>query len=244
MTTNNIEFPELGDEEEWDVPLDLPAMVGLLDMEVRPMAARPARELAEREHYLHRKPAVSFAFGLYCEAAPVGLVTLGCPASGHLQRGACPAEPSRVIELNRLWVADAMPKNTASWFVSRALRQVPPHVIVSYADTTQGHMGYVYRAMSFRYAGWTDMERRTPRLDYVPLRGGHSREAMRSGYRGTVRRKPKVKYWTTTGDRRQRRRLAAQCTWPSLDWKRLPPPTEHRYHRITREDLHGRGQAL
>ncbi|QES45189.1 hypothetical protein DEJ49_33145 [Streptomyces venezuelae] len=230
--TNEIEFPDLSDDEPWDIPLELPAMVDLLDLEVRPMESRDARALAEEKHYLHRKPTVSHAYGLHAGLAAVGLVTLGSPASGHLQRGACPGDPSCVIELNRLWVDDAMPPNTASWFVSRALRQMPPRIVVSYADTAYGHMGYVYRAMSFRYAGWTDMERRTPRLDYVPLRGGHSREATRSGYRETVRRRPKVKYWTTTGDRRERRRLARLCTWPSLDWRTLPPPTEHRHHRV------------
>jgi hypothetical protein len=197
-------------------------------LEVLPMPVGQARSIAEQRHYMHRKPMASHAFGLYEDGAPVGVVTFGTPASRHLQMGACPSSPSAVIELNRLWVDDAMPKNTESWFVSRALRQMPPMIVVSYADTAHNHMGYVYRALNFRYAGWTDMERRTPRLDYIPLNeGAHTRESSRSGVKAKVRRKPKVKYWITTGNRVDRARLQMACGWASLDWRTLPPPTEH-----------------
>jgi hypothetical protein len=211
----------------------LGAVLAAAHVEVQPMGYHEARTLAEREHYMHRKPPVSYAYGLYVDGAPVGVVTFGSPASPHMLRGACPTDPGLVIELNRLWVHDSMPGNIESWFVSRALRRLPPRIVLSYADTAHGHVGYIYRALSFRYAGWTDMERRTPRPDYVPLATGHhSREATRSGWAGMVRRRPKVKYWTTTGNRRERIDLARLCTWPTLDWRVLPPPTEHRQHRL------------
>ena len=120
-----------------------------------------------------------------------------------------------------------MPRNTESWFVARALALLPPKIVLSYADTAAGHMGYIYRASNFHYAGWTDMERKTPRFDYIAP-GKHSRDAFRNGFTARVRRKPKVKYWTVTGNRRERKRLEAQCLWPKLDWKTNPPPTEHR----------------
>lgn len=202
-------------------------------MRVTAIPAQTARAVAEREHYMHRKPMTQYAFGLHDGTELRGVVTFGTPASRHLQLSACPADPSSVIELNRLWVDDCMPPNTESWFVSRVLKTLPPLIVVSYADTAHGHLGYVYRALNFRYAGWSDMERRTPRFDYVPLQeGAHSREAFRSGFGERVRRRPKVKYWTVTGNRRERRELAAACAWPSLDWKTLPPPLEHRQHRL------------
>lgn len=202
-------------------------------LDVRPVPARLAREMAERHHYMHRKPMTQHSFGLYQGDVVLGIVTLGTPASRHLQKGVCPSDPSRVIELNRLWVDDVLPGNTESWFVSRALRLIPPLIVVSYADTVQGHLGYIYRALNFRYAGWTDMERRTPRFDYIPHDpSAHTREAFRSGYSDKVRRRPKVKYWTVTGDRKDRARLRSLCAWPSLDWKKLPPPLEHVHHRL------------
>lgn len=176
---------------------------------------------------MHRKPMVQFAYGLMSGEELVGVCTFGTPASRHLQMGACPSDPSKVIELNRLWVHDVMPKNTESWFVSRSLKRLPPRIVVSYADTVQGHTGVMYRACNFRYAGWTDMERKTPRYDYVPVDPSvHTRDAFRNGYKERVRRRPKVKYWTTTGNRTERKALEKLCGWPSLDWRELPPPTE------------------
>jgi len=128
-----------------------------------------------------------------------------------------------VLELNRLWVHDAAPKNTETWFLARALNMLPPRIILSYADTSAGHVGYVYRAANFNYGGWTDMDRKTPRFDYVAP-GKHSRDAFRNGFVSRVRRKPKIRYWTVTGTRRERKTLAAMCKWPTYDWRILPPP--------------------
>ena len=80
----------------------------------------------------------------------------------------------------------------------------------------------------------TDMDRKTPRFDYL-VPGRHTRDAFRNG--GGVkaektRRQPKVKYWTVTGDRRERRGLARRCQWPRLSWVETPPPVEHMKHAI------------
>lgn len=211
-----------------------PAFSAVLgDLAVRQLNSTVAREMAEQEHYMHRKPMVSFAYGLHHADELVGIVTFGAPASRHMQMGACPSDPSLVIELNRLWVHDRMPTNTESWFVSRALKALPARIVTSYADTAHGHMGFVYRALNFRYAGWTDMNRKTPRYDYVPHDPSvHTRDAFRNGYADRVRRRPKIKYWITTGTRQQRRDLTGLCGWPRYGWKELPPPVEHRQHRL------------
>ena len=194
-------------------------------MRVEVMSSRDAAQMVVEHHYLHRRPPISHAFALHHLGQVVGVVTFGVPASRHLQKGACPSDPQQVLELNRLWVHDKMPRNTESWFVSRALKMLPPRIIVSYADTRENHYGYIYRALNFNYAGWTDMERKTPRYDYIPADpNAHTRNASRTGYVAKVRRKPKVKYWTTTGNHAQRRALSRLCGWPRLDWRTLPPP--------------------
>lgn len=197
-------------------------------MRLSVISHKEAVALVIEHHYLHRKPPISFAFGLIDDFGETkGCITFGTPASRHMLIGACRSSPEDVIELNRLWVSDEMPRNTESWFVSRALSLLPPKIVLSYADTAAGHMGYIYRAANFFYAGWTDMERKTPRFDYIAP-GKHSRDAFRNGFTDRVRRKPKVKYWTVTGNRRERKALTAACSWPRLDWKISPPPTEHR----------------
>lgn len=194
--------------------------------EVRPISARQAAAVVVEHHYLHRRPPISHAFGLYGVDGLGGVVTFGTPASRHLQMGACPSSPADVVELNRLWVDDAWPRNSESWFVSRALKLLPPRIVVSYADPAYGHLGYIYRALNFHYAGWTDMDRKTPRFDYIPADpNAHTRDAFRKGYVERRRRVPKVRYWTATGDRADRRRLESVCGWASLDWRTQPPPT-------------------
>lgn len=199
-------------------------------MQVKPISKADATHIVIEKHYMHRRPPISFAFGAVVDGEIKGVITFGTPASNHMLQGACPEAPGDVIELNRMWCCDSLPKNTESWFLAKALALMPPKIVLSYADTKEGHMGYVYRAANFYYAGWTDMERKTARFDYVTP-GMHTRDAFRKGERRfteKVRRKPKVRYWTTTGTRRDRRRLQALCRWPKLDWKTLPPPQEHK----------------
>jgi hypothetical protein len=218
-----------------DLPLQL-TFAARTGLSIEPIGKATASEVVVTHHYLHRPPPISYSFGLYQDHELGGVVTFGTPPSRHLQQGVCPEDPSRVIELNRLWVADVLPRNTESWFVSRALHLLPPFLVISYADTSKGHMGYVYRALNFHYAGWTDRERAKPRVDYLSPTGLHSRDAFRKGEgRASVKvpRPPKVKYWTATGDRRERRDLTRACCWPVLDWKVLPPPTEHVQHRLS-----------
>jgi len=171
---------------------------------------------------------ISYAFGLYQGTTLRGVCTFGVPPSRHLQMSACPSRPSSVLELNRVWVHDDMQRNTESWFVSRCLKQLPAFIIVSYADTAYHHRGFIYRALNWRFAGLTDEERKTPRFDYL-VPGKHTREAFRSGdgvNAQKVRRKPKYRYWTITGDRRERRALASLCGWADKSWAEYDRKTE------------------
>lgn len=186
-------------------------------LRVGPVSKSDAARVVVARHYLRRKPPISLAWGLYRGDELVGVCTFGVPPSRHLQISACKPDPSCVLELNRLWVCDSMPRNTESWFVARALKAMPPRIIVSYADTAAGHQGYIYRACNFLYAGLTDAERKTPRYDYV-VAGKHSRDAFRSGEYVRVRRKPKHRYWTVTGNRREQKELMRKATWPQQSW--------------------------
>lgn len=81
-----------------------------------------------------------------------GIVTYSTPVSNTLRN--LWKNEFKVIELNRLVVNDGLPKNTLSFFVSRSLKMLPkPLVIVSYADTSKNHHGYIYQATNFIYTG-------------------------------------------------------------------------------------------
>ena len=199
--------------------------------------AQLATRMVIEHHYLHRKSSVVHALGMFNDVNLVGVIIFGVPASRHVQMGACPSDPDKVLELNRLWVCDSMPTNSETYFIAKALKLLPPAIVVSYADTLQGHMGIMYRAANFFYAGWTDMERKTARYDYLAP-GKHTRDAFRGGLGAKSekrRRKPKVKYWTVTGSQYYKRVLRRLCAWPILSWVELPPPLEHRQCHIGKD---------
>jgi hypothetical protein len=68
--------------------------------------------------------------------------------------GICGKEYSaNVLELNRLCLQHN-DKNQSSFLVSNSIKLLPkPSIVVSYADTAQGHIGYVYQATNFLYTG-------------------------------------------------------------------------------------------
>lgn len=111
-------------------------------------------------HYAHRYPSVSYAFGLFelsddkevCDL--VGVVTYGTPPSSTLRSGIAGKENiDKILELNRLVLSNNK-HNEASILISRSLKMLPKgKIIISFADTSQGHLGTVYQATNFTYHG-------------------------------------------------------------------------------------------
>jgi hypothetical protein len=125
------------------------------------------------KHYAKRIPQIMYAFGLYVDNQLKGVVTYGIPASPALCFGVCGKEyADKVLELNRLCLLDNN-KNESSFLVSHSIQLLPkPTIIVSYADTSQGHVGYVYQATNFLFTGTTK-----ERTDMGGRDGKHSRHS-------------------------------------------------------------------
>jgi hypothetical protein len=117
------------------------------------------------KHYLKRLPPMSYSFGLFCDDVLNGVCTFGVPASNALCVGICGKEYKYIVlELNRLCVDGGGRANILSYFVSKCLKLLPqPKIIVSYADTSVGHNGYIYQATNFIYTGLS--AKRTERYD-------------------------------------------------------------------------------
>jgi hypothetical protein len=122
-------------------------------MRVLPIKPVEAEPWLLQKHYAKRLCPISYAFGIYDGSILIGVVTYGVPSSSTLRDGLCGRQWSKyVIELNRLCCENK--KNVASMLVGRSLKMLPkPSVVVSYADTEQGHIGYVYQATNFIYTG-------------------------------------------------------------------------------------------
>lgn len=106
-------------------------------------------------HYAKRIPSISFSFGLLHKDKMVGVCTYGRPVAHSLIKGAFSGEyKDKFLELNRLCVNEGLDHNALSFFVSNTLKKIPkPKVIVSYADTSQNHNGYIYQATNWIYTG-------------------------------------------------------------------------------------------
>jgi hypothetical protein len=120
---------------------------------VRPIPTKEAKPWIIGRHYAKRMCPISYAFGIYRGIDLVGIVTYGTPVSSTLRVGVCGDEwADKVLELNRLCCENS--KNIASTLVGRSLQMLPkPSIVVSYADTAQGHVGYIYQATNFIYTG-------------------------------------------------------------------------------------------
>lgn len=106
-----------------------------------------------KRHYAKRMCPISYAFGGYVNGDLIGVVTYGTPSSSPLRKGICGKTHAHlVLELNRLCCENK--KNFASTIVGRSLQMLPkPTIVVSFADTAQGHVGFVYQATNFLYTG-------------------------------------------------------------------------------------------
>lgn len=173
-------------------------------MKVLPIKSEEATPWILQKHYAKRLPSISYAFGLFDGNTLVGVVTYGMPASPFLCIGVCGEEHKDIVlELNRLCLLDNK-KNQASFLVANSLKLLPkPCVVVSYADTAMGHVGYVYQACNFLFTGTTK-----ERTDMAAENGKHSRH-----HKGNpelrVNRSAKHRYVYIVGTKAQKKILTA-----------------------------------
>lgn len=82
-----------------------------------------------------------------------------------------PDDWKRVISLSRLAVDDTAPQNTTSMLVGRSIRALHASrrwvALLTYADTSQGHAGTIYRATN-----WIDCGLTKPKERWIDPRDG------------------------------------------------------------------------
>jgi hypothetical protein len=141
--------PSLFDDLELNISLD--------EIEVRLVPVKEIRRAIVSGHYSGVMPdATQEAFAAYWNEIVIAAVAYG-PGGNSRTFGAIIEgfDSSNARELIRLWVHPDAPKNTASFVVSRSLKMLPEQVglVVSFADSGQGHAGYVYQSLNFYYCG-------------------------------------------------------------------------------------------
>lgn len=126
--------------------------------EIKRITSKSCLKWVLEKHYAKRKPRIQFAYGLFIDKKLEGIVTYGYPATPFVSRGLCGREYEKeVLELNRLVINSNTPKNSASFLVSHSIKLLPQKykIIISFADISMNHIGYVYQATNFLYTGLT-----------------------------------------------------------------------------------------
>ena len=161
-------------------------------IEVRPIPFAVAKRLVVRHHYLHSMPGgTGLTFGVFLGACLQGVIVFGAgPAFAHrLVEGAAPDD---CLTLTRLWLSDALPRNSESRVLGIVCRALARHTgvkfLVSYADPSRGHLGTIYQAAGWLYTGLSypmplyDLGDGRPRhsRSLAQVFGSHSLEGLRA----------------------------------------------------------------
>jgi len=138
------------------------------------MKSGEAKDYIRKNHYsksCHNGP--SPCYGLYTRDnrlpgghALVGVLCFATPCSENVRSSVFgPDYKDNVTELHRLFIKDSYcgrdtPKGTESWFISRCLKMLKkdrPHIwaVLTFADSTEGHKGTIYRATNAKFCGMT-----------------------------------------------------------------------------------------
>jgi len=185
--------------------------------EVKPISNKEAYPYLLEIHYAKRIPSISYTFGLFKDSVLVGVVCYGTPSSPTLRRGIAGDDhiPS-ILELNRLCLKNNFP-NEASLLVGKSLKMLPKgKIIISFADSSQGHAGYVYQACNFTYHGLS-----AKRTDWA------------------LKSRPKL-HGATIADMSRGQKNRAQYMRDTYgdDFYLKPRPRKHRYIYVTGKQKH------
>ena len=118
-----------------------------------------ARELIQRNHYIHSLPGgTMLCFGIFLDESLLGAMTLGAGPyqAYHLVERAARTD---CLVLTRLWLSDALPWNSESRVIGVVTRLIHCYTdvkfLISYADPAAGHVGTIYQSAGWLYTGFS-----------------------------------------------------------------------------------------
>lgn len=130
------------------------------DLEVRPITRQAADRVILNGHYSGKVVKNSqLHFGVFLGGGLRGALQFGPPMDRSKILGLVRDAPwESVLELNRMWLADDLPRNGESRSIGVACRMIAKHAaqvkwVVSFADGTQCGDGTIYRASGFILTG-------------------------------------------------------------------------------------------
>lgn len=201
-------------------------------MKVVQISKKICDEFVLKKHYSHRAPIFWAGFALIENEKIEGVCVYGQP-SPSIQRSAFKDRDFRLYELTRL-VVQTKTKNAASFLVGNSLKMLEPKpcAVISYADSEQGHCGYIYQATNWVYTGATVAHDHTyivdgKRVHSMTLRDKgitNPKEWARKNNIETVKPLPKHRYFYFVGNTRQKKDMKEKLVYEIIkDYPKMQP---------------------
>ena len=123
------------------------------------------RDFIRDHHYTKSCHNGPMCWGLFRHDEIIGVIAFANPSSEAVRSQMFGVDYKHTVtELHRLFISDTTPKNAESWFIVRALKElkkVKPELnaVISFADSTEGHVGTIYQATNALFCGTTGRAR-------------------------------------------------------------------------------------
>lgn len=181
------------------------------DLVVRPCSAADVQNMCARWHYSRGAGHIGYRHGLWDGDVLYGVSLINAPVPNVQECVFGSEHAHHVMDLQRLALPDDAPRNCESRLISgslRLLKQQRPDVwaVVTYADTTQGHVGTIYQATNALYTG-------TGRTTYAwvdsrgVLRSKRSSGGGRGDHGGISKAEAEARGWTRVDSKVKHRYL-------------------------------------
>jgi hypothetical protein len=195
-----------------------------MNYEVKSIDYQDCKEWFLKKHYARRMPPpIKYCFGLYEGLLLKGVCAYSSSMAINLQKNI----NYDLIELSRLIIDQTCQKNSLSWFLGKTIKLLPsPLIIISFADVSQNHHGYIYQATNWIYTGLSE-----PHNDYCikGLEHLHSKSIMEKskgqenrvewlkktyGDRFYIEARPrKHRYFYFVGDKRDKKKMMKELPY-------------------------------
>lgn len=184
-----------------------------MDYIVKRIPASVGKAFVIKYHYSHGIHNGPMTWGLFDDNKLIGVCAFATPSSENVRASVFGVEfKNSITELHRLVLLDEAPKNSETFFLTRALKALKlerPYyrAVLSFADPTAGHVGTIYQAANAIYTGTSGRARFYLDGDRLrhPRQNGKNislLEAQSRGWLPTIR-DGKHRYLFLLGDKRE-----------------------------------------
>lgn len=199
---------------------------------IRKIPSNEGKEFIKKHHYSHGCHNGPMCWGLFDGNNLIGVIAFATPCSENVRASVFGVDhKDSITELHRLVILDNTPKNTESWFISRALKELKLYkpkikAVLSFADATEGHVGTIYQATNAIFAGTSGKaifyldengRLRHPRQNGVNI---SKNEASRRGWT-SVKRDGKYRYLFLIGNKSENRWARKNLKLESLEYPKM-----------------------